>query len=135
MTTEQMEQRLNAAGFFLRDDRDIREGVEAFAGIEEAYSLHSLPFQRHRVFGGPRTWAVEQAYKFVFPTAQGYEEWVGHEVRKTSKPGTQPHPFKSGSKVNTVKGIIPHPQLPGKPAFTFKEDDSYVACHTCQLAT
>jgi len=66
---------------------------------------------------------------------QSYEEWIGHEVRKKSKDGCQSHPFKSGSKVNTVKSIVPHPQLPGKPAFTFVEDDSYVACHTCQLAT
>jgi len=122
------EKRLNDAGFFLRDDRPIREGVECFEGIEEAYSLYSLPFQRHRVFGGPRTWAVEQAHKFVFPVSQGYEEWIGHKVRKKS-----PHPFKSGSKINTVKGIIPHPQLPGKPAFTFVEDESYVACHVCRL--
>lgn len=69
MTHEEMEQRLNAAGFFLRDDTDIRTGVEAFKGIEEAYSLHTVnPFQRHHVFGGPRTWAIEQAHKLVFVT-------------------------------------------------------------------
>lgn len=66
---ERMERRLNAAGFFLRDDRPIREGVECFKGIEEAYSLHTVnPFRRHHVFGGPRSWAVEQAHNLVFVT-------------------------------------------------------------------
>lgn len=39
-------------------------------------------------------------------------------------------PFKSGNKVNTVKGIINHPQL-NIPAFTFFEDDSYVEARKC----
>jgi hypothetical protein len=123
------EKRLNDAGFFLRDDRDIREGVEAFKGIEEAYSLYSLPFRRHHVFGGPRDWAVDRAYSLVFPQhPQQYEQWLGRRVTKITR-----KPFKSGSRSNTVKGIIEHPVLKHKPAFTFDEDESFVACHVCQL--
>jgi len=66
MSTEDQEAAINAAGYFLRDDRSIREGVECFKGIEEAYSLYTLPFERHAVFGGPRSWAVNEAWKFVF---------------------------------------------------------------------
>ena len=62
-----MEARINQAGYFLRDDRPIREGVEAFAGFQEAYSLHTVnPFQRHAVYAGKRDWAVEEAYTHVF---------------------------------------------------------------------
>jgi len=58
-----------------------------------------------------------------------YESMIGCKVRKTSGKNHQnePKPFKSGLKINTVKGIITHPQL-GIPAFTFYEDDSYVEC-------
>lgn len=62
-----------------------------------------------------------------------FENWIGQRVRKTARRPVEPKPFKSGSKVNTVAGIIDHPQLPGQKAFTFVEDDSYVACRTCQL--
>ena len=58
-----------------------------------------------------------------------YSEFIGKTVSK--KPdGKNSKPFKSGSKTNTVKGIINHPQL-NVPAFTFIEDDSYVACCRC----
>lgn len=62
-----------------------------------------------------------------------YENWIGKQVTKTQSMGKAPKPFKSGLKVNTVKGIIEHPNLPGKPAFTFVEDESYVRCSTCEL--
>lgn len=39
-------------------------------------------------------------------------------------------PFKSGLKINTVKGVIEHPKL-GIPAFVFVEDQSYVECRQC----
>lgn len=39
-------------------------------------------------------------------------------------------PFKSGNKINTVKGIINHPEL-NIPAYIFEEDDSYVECRRC----
>ena len=44
----------------------------------------------------------------------------------------KPKPFKSGSKINTIKGVINHPIL-NIPAYTFEEDDSYVECRRCQI--
>lgn len=52
---------------------------------------------------------------------------VGKRVRKLS-----PKPFKSGSKVNTVKAVVPHPVL-NILAFTFEEDDSIVECRRCVI--
>lgn len=66
-TTTELEQELNLAGYFLRDDRSIREGDPHFKGKEEAYSLYTIPFERHGVFGGPRAWAVRAAHGQVFP--------------------------------------------------------------------
>lgn len=56
------------------------------------------------------------------------EQMIGMRVKKTS-----PKPFKSGNKVNTVKGIVDHPEpkLAGIKAFTFEEDDSVVECRRC----
>lgn len=51
---------------------------------------------------------------------------VGTKVKKVSG-----LPFKSTFRVATVKGIINHPHLPGIPAYTFEEDDSYVRCNYC----
>jgi hypothetical protein len=59
-------------------------------------------------------------------TASDYEALVGKRVHKRRSG----KPFKSGEKVNTVKGIVNHPQL-DIPAFTFLEDDSYVECRKC----
>lgn len=64
-----------------------------------------------------------------------YNNWIGKKVWKKGQIKNQEHnpkPFKSGLKINTVKGIINHPYL-NVPAFTFEEDDSYVACATCLL--
>lgn len=59
---------------------------------------------------------------------------VGKKVEKSSTNGKRASkPFKSGSKINTVKSLIEHPQLKTL-AFTFEEDDSYVACNQCFLA-
>lgn len=58
-----------------------------------------------------------------------FSKLVGHTVRKLSN-----KPFKSKSKINTVKGVVVHPQK-NIPAFTFEEDDSYVACNICVPAT
>lgn len=52
------------------------------------------------------------------------------KVKKTSKEGTQPKPFKSTFQINTIKGLVIHPQLK-IPAYTFYEDDSYVECRRC----
>jgi hypothetical protein len=69
-----------------------------------------------------------------------YEENIGKRVSKRQvtynpkkiKEDKSYKPFKSGQKINTVKGVIPHPQL-GVPAYTFEEDDSYVECRRCRL--
>jgi hypothetical protein len=57
-------------------------------------------------------------------------DMIGKRVKKTSKEGTEPKPFKSMQKHNTIKSIIIHPQLK-IPAFTFEDDDSYVECRRC----
>ena len=61
-----------------------------------------------------------------------YEINIGGKVSKTSKNNTEPKPFKSGFKVNTIKGVMNHPIL-NVPAYTFIEDDSYVECRRCKL--
>lgn len=40
-------------------------------------------------------------------------------------------PFKSGEKINTVKGETINPNT-GKPAYTFLEDDSVVDQYICR---
>lgn len=60
---------------------------------------------------------------------------IGQKTHKTSviKKDNNPSeskPFKSGFKVNTIKGVINHPIL-NIPAYTFEEDDSYVECRRC----
>ena len=55
-----------------------------------------------------------------------YGENIGKKVQKDSKP------FKSGSKINTVEGLIRHLHL-RVPAYTFEEDDSYVECRRCNV--
>jgi hypothetical protein len=42
-------------------------------------------------------------------------------------------PFKSGFKVNTIAGVINHPKLEGRMAYTFEEDESYVECRRCEV--
>lgn len=61
---------------------------------------------------------------------QDYRAWIGRRVKKKSG-----LPFKSTLKVNTVEDICEHPHLPGKPAFLFKEDESFVRCSVCELET
>lgn len=64
--TLELEMALVARGYFLRDDRPIREGG-GFEGREEAYSLfQKSPYERVHVYGGPKAWAVRQAYAEVF---------------------------------------------------------------------
>ena len=70
-------------------------------------------------------------------TKEYFESFIGKKVTKVKNTvGSQPNPFKSGSKVNTVKGLVLHPQLSeikGEDvwAFTFEEDDSYVEARMC----
>lgn len=61
-----------------------------------------------------------------------YKINIGKKTHKTSKEGRQPNPFKSGFKVNTIKGVIEHPQLK-IAAYTFEEDESYVECRRCVI--
>ena len=62
-----------------------------------------------------------------------YEPNVGKQVCKTTlKKHGNPKPFRSGNKVNTVKGVIMHPIM-NIPAYLFVEDDSYVECRRCHL--
>ena len=49
---------------------------------------------------------------------------IGKRCRKEKKP------FKSGFLINTIKGVINHPQLQ-IPAYIFEEDESYVECRRC----
>jgi hypothetical protein len=63
-----------------------------------------------------------------------YKQNIGRRVRKGSISDGDPNnkKFKSGSVINTVKGVINHPVL-DIPAYVFEEDDSYVECHRCFL--
>lgn len=60
---------------------------------------------------------------------------VGTKVSKLSG-----KPFKSGFVVNTVKGVVEHPNKidpetnTGVPAYTFFEDDSIVEAAACTMA-
>ena len=53
---------------------------------------------------------------------------IGKSVIKKSN-----KPFKSKNKINTIKGIIPHPILANEQAYTFEEDDSFVSIVQCQI--
>lgn len=62
------------------------------------------------------------------PSFDQYRQNIGHKVQKKRKP------FKSGNRLNTVRGLIFHPQY-YVPAYVFEEDDSYVSCDTCTVVT
>lgn len=52
---------------------------------------------------------------------------IGTKVQKKKKP------FKSGNRINTIKGYVPHPHFCGEVmAYTFEEDDSYVRADKCK---
>lgn len=62
-----------------------------------------------------------------------YSLWVGKRVSKNGlRKTTEPKPFKSGLKFNTVKSLTTNPNT-NKPAFTFVEDASVVDCYICAL--
>jgi hypothetical protein len=62
-----------------------------------------------------------------------YSKFIGQQVVKSCASKSS-KPFKSGRKINTVKGITDHPFLEGEKGFTFEEDDSIVLCAQCQLS-
>ena len=72
---------------------------------------------------------------FTVEDVARWNSMVGKKVWKNPKTDTktQPKPFKSGSKVNTVKAVVPHKQT-GNWGFSFEEDDSIVECFRCSLA-
>jgi len=90
----------------------------------------------------PDIWHPPKITGFLLEELQGvwspttfYEDLIGAKVVKTNrKKGIEifnKKKFKSGSYINTVKGVITHPKL-GIPAYTFEEDDSYVECRRCR---
>jgi hypothetical protein len=60
---------------------------------------------------------------------------IGVRVWKNPKTNSkhEPKPFKSGSKINTVKAVVVHQQTGGW-GFTFEEDESVVECFRCSPA-
>ena len=55
-----------------------------------------------------------------------FKSMIGVRVYKNSN-----KPFKSGEKINTVKGAdVIHP-VTNRLCFTFEEDETYVECHRC----
>jgi hypothetical protein len=60
---------------------------------------------------------------------------IGKKVWKNPKTTSkfEPKPFKSGLKMNTVKGVCIHDRTTHL-AFTFEEDASHVECFRCSLA-
>lgn len=61
----------------------------------------------------------------------GYKTHKTSIIKKDNNP-SESKPFKSGFKINTIKGLINHPIL-NIPAYTFEEDDSYVECRRCVI--
>jgi len=62
-----------------------------------------------------------------------YELNIGKRVCKaTQRKYGNGKPFRSGNKVNTIKGVIMHPIM-HIPSYTFVEDDSYVECRRCVI--
>ena len=91
----------------------------------------------------PDIWIPERVTSVLLVGADGhyqmtsfYEQFIGEKVAKTNiKKGKtifNRKKFKSTSLVNTIKGVIIHPEL-GIPAYTFEEDDSYVECRRCKI--
>ncbi len=72
---------------------------------------------------------------FTEADVAGWNAMVGAKVWKNPKTTSkfEPKPFKSGSKVNTVKAVVLHKQT-GNWGFTFEEDESVVECFRCSLA-
>ena len=57
---------------------------------------------------------------------------IGLKVQKFRSGNKTPKPFASGRKINTIKGVIQHPERPAPcPAYTFYEDTSHVSVEFC----
>lgn len=72
---------------------------------------------------------------FTETEIKSWHDMVGKKVWKNPKTTTktEPKPFKSGLKVNTVKAVVVHDHTTNL-AFTFEEDASQVECWRCSLA-
>lgn len=78
-------------------------------------------------------WVLKHYLPKVDPQIAEWVALIGKQVwRRRPTQIRESKPFKSGRKVNTVKGIIIHPTL-NLPAFVFEEDDSCVECRRCFL--
>lgn len=64
-----------------------------------------------------------------------WQSMIGQRVWKNPRTDSkfEPKPFKSGFKVNTVKGVVQHDHTPHL-AFVFNEDESQVECWRCSIA-
>jgi hypothetical protein len=91
----------------------------------------------------PDIWIPEHVTSILIVGFQGtyfqtsfYEYFIGEKVAKQNvKKGVKifnRKKFKSARLINTIKGVIDHPEL-GIPAYTFEEDDSYVECRRCKV--
>ena len=61
------------------------------------------------------------------------KEFIGKRVTKIHAKDCNPKPFKSTFQTNVIKDVVDHHPELHIPAFTFVEDDSYVACKSCLL--
>jgi len=91
----------------------------------------------------PDIWISEQitsvrlvGFAGLYVPTSFYEYNIGEKVAKQNiKKGVKifnRKKFKSAGLVNTIKGVIDHPEL-GIPAYIFEEDDSYVECRRCKI--
>jgi hypothetical protein len=64
-----------------------------------------------------------------------WEKMIGQQVWKNPKTTSkfEPKPFKSGNKINTVRGTIRHP-ITQQLSFLFEEDNTFVECSRCSIA-
>lgn len=67
---------------FLRDDTEIRTGVECFKGVEEAYSLFQRypEYKRVHIYAGPKEWAIKEVDAMLRPHVSIGGPYVAVEV-------------------------------------------------------
>jgi len=91
----------------------------------------------------PDIWIPEQLTSVLLVGESGlyqpesfYENNIGEKVAKEGIKRRiktfNRKKFKSGALVNTIKGVIIHPEI-NIPAYTFEEDESYVECRRCKI--
>ena len=67
---------------FLRDDTEIRTGVECLKGVEEAYSLFQRypEYKRVHIYAGPKEWAIKEVDAILRPHVSIGGPYVSIEV-------------------------------------------------------